>query len=91
MNVDASAKGSETFKEQTLVFLLCSLTLLRTGKSHMVKLVCDYKPNKAEKERVRLTVGGDSLDYSGYVATSTADITTFKYSSIALYAQRTHK
>jgi hypothetical protein len=42
------------------------------------KIVCDYKPHKTEKERVRLTVGGDRLDYSGNVVTSTADITTFK-------------
>jgi hypothetical protein len=42
------------------------------------KIVCNYKPHKKEKERVRLTVGGDKLDYSGDVATSTADITTFK-------------
>jgi hypothetical protein len=42
------------------------------------KIVCDYKPHKKEKERVRLTVGGNILDYSGDVATSTADITTFK-------------
>jgi hypothetical protein len=42
------------------------------------KIVCDYKPHKKEKERVRLTVGGDRLDYSGDVATSTAVITTFK-------------
>jgi hypothetical protein len=28
------------------------------------KLVCDHKPNKAKKERVRLTVGGDRLDYT---------------------------
>jgi hypothetical protein len=42
------------------------------------KIVCDYKPHKKEKERVRLTVGGDKLDYSGDVATSTADITTIK-------------
>jgi hypothetical protein len=42
------------------------------------KIVCDYKPHKKEKERVRITVGGDRLDYSGDVATSTADITTFK-------------
>jgi hypothetical protein len=42
------------------------------------KIVCDYKPHKQEKECVRLTVGGDRLDYSGDVATSTADITTFK-------------
>jgi hypothetical protein len=42
------------------------------------KIVCDYKSHKKEKERVRLTVGGDILDYSGDVATSTAYITTFK-------------
>jgi hypothetical protein len=42
------------------------------------KLVCDFKPNKNEKHRVRLTVGGDILDYSGDTATSTADITMFK-------------
>jgi hypothetical protein len=42
------------------------------------KIVCDYKPHKKEKERVMLTVGSDRLDYSGDVATYTADITTFK-------------
>jgi hypothetical protein len=42
------------------------------------KIVCDYKSHKQEKERVQLTVGGDRLDYSGDVATSTSDITTFK-------------
>jgi hypothetical protein len=42
------------------------------------KIVCDYKPHNQEKERVRLTVGGDILDYSGDIATSTVDITTFK-------------
>jgi hypothetical protein len=42
------------------------------------KKLCDYKPHKEEKERVRLTVGGDTFDYSGGVVTSTADITTFK-------------
>jgi hypothetical protein len=42
------------------------------------KIVCDYKPHKKEKERVRLTVEGDRLDYSGDVSTSTTDITTFK-------------
>jgi hypothetical protein len=42
------------------------------------KIVCDCKPHKKEKERVRLTVDGDRLDYSSDVATSTADITTFK-------------
>jgi hypothetical protein len=43
------------------------------------KLVCDFKPNKTEQHRVRLTVGGDRLEYSGDTATSTADITTFNF------------
>jgi hypothetical protein len=42
------------------------------------KRVCDYRPHKKEKERVRLTVGGARLDYSGDVANSTADITTLE-------------
>jgi hypothetical protein len=42
------------------------------------KIVSDYRPHKQEKERVRLTVGCDKLDYSGDVPTSTADTTTFK-------------
>jgi hypothetical protein len=42
------------------------------------KLVCDHKPNKAVKERVILTVGGNMLYYTSEVATSTAYITTFR-------------
>jgi hypothetical protein len=42
------------------------------------KIFCDYKPHKKEHERVQLTVGGNRLDYSGDVATSTANIKTFK-------------
>jgi hypothetical protein len=42
------------------------------------KIVCNYKRHKKEKERVRSTVGGDRLDYSGDIVTSTADITAFK-------------
>jgi hypothetical protein len=41
------------------------------------KIFWNIKPNK-KKERVQLIIGGDKLNYSGDVATSTADITTFK-------------
>jgi hypothetical protein len=47
------------------------------------KKIGDYKPHIIEKERVRLIVGVDRLDYSGDVATSTADITIFKSSLTA--------
>jgi len=39
---------------------------------------CDYKPNKAEKERTRLMAGGDRINYPEDMGTSTADILVFK-------------
>jgi hypothetical protein len=59
-------------------FFIKLTNILKDRKITYSNIVCDYKPHKKEMERVRLTVGGDILDYSGNVATSTADITTFK-------------
>jgi hypothetical protein len=59
-------------------FLIDLKSIPKNCKITYGKLVCDFKPNKTEKHRVRLMVGGDRLDYSGDTATSTADITTFK-------------
>ncbi len=39
---------------------------------------CDYKPNKAEKERTRLTAGGDRINYPEDVGTPTADMLVSK-------------
>jgi hypothetical protein len=39
---------------------------------------CDMKPNKEEKERTRLTAGGDCINYPDDVGTPTADMTLFK-------------
>jgi hypothetical protein len=61
----------------TYFFIKCT-TIPKDRKITFGKIVCDYKPHKKEKERVRLTLGGDRLNYSGDVATSTADITSFK-------------
>jgi hypothetical protein len=66
----AFSKASTTFKEPTLVSLLRLQKYPKTDTSHMEKLR-DYKPHNKGKERVRITVFGE-------VATSTADITTFK-------------
>jgi hypothetical protein len=44
----------------------CFFTTLKNIPQHRNitygKKVCDYKPHKQEKKRVRLTVGGDRLD-----------------------------
>jgi hypothetical protein len=76
-NADAYSKAFGTSPAPTHVF--SSFTYIPTDIYITYgKIFCDYKPNKKEKERVRLTMGGDRLDYSGDVATSTADIATFK-------------
>jgi hypothetical protein len=38
----------------------------------------DYRPQKEEPNRTRLTVGGPLIDYLGDVSTPTADTTTAK-------------
>jgi hypothetical protein len=63
----------------TDIYFFVTLTNISTDRKITYgKIVCDYKPHKKEKEHVWLTVGGDRLNYSGDVATSTSDITTFK-------------
>jgi hypothetical protein len=40
--------------------------------------VCDYKPHKSDPHQVRMTVGGDRIEYPGVLATKTADLTVTK-------------
>jgi len=42
------------------------------------RIVVDFRPNKSEPNRTRLTVGGDKIEYPGVVRTDTADIVTAK-------------
>jgi hypothetical protein len=42
------------------------------------RIVVDYRPQKADPNRVRITVGGNLIDYPGKLTTRTADITTAK-------------
>ncbi len=42
------------------------------------KFVCKYKPNKAEKEQTRFTVGGNKINYPGDCGTPTGDLTLVK-------------
>jgi hypothetical protein len=63
----------------TNTWFFIKITTIQTDRQITYgKTVCDYKPHKMEKERVRLTAGSDRLDYSSDIATSTTDITTFK-------------
>ena len=47
-------------------------------KATYARIVADYRPQKEDPYRVRITVGGDKVQYSGETYTPTADITTAK-------------
>jgi hypothetical protein len=52
------------------------------------RFVCSERPQKAEVERTRLTVGGNLIDYPGSTSTPTSDITTFKCLANATLSDR---
>ena len=47
-------------------------------KATYVKYVCNIRPQKTEKHRTRITVGGNLITYPGNTSTPTADMTTAK-------------
>jgi hypothetical protein len=47
-------------------------------KSNLSARLRNYRPQKAEPERIHFTVGGDCIDYKGKVSTPTAVLTTVK-------------
>ena len=42
------------------------------------RIVCNYRPEKEDPNRVRITVGGDRINFTGDCGTPTADILTIK-------------
>ena len=42
------------------------------------RLVVDFRPQKADPNRVRMTAGGNLIEYAGELTTRTADLTTAK-------------
>jgi Reverse transcriptase (RNA-dependent DNA polymerase) len=47
-------------------------------KTTYVRIVADYREQKADPYRVRCTVGGDRIDFQGDVSTKVADLVTVK-------------
>ena len=43
-----------------------------------IRFVCADRPEKINPKRVRITIGGDRIDYPGNTSTKTADMTTVK-------------
>jgi hypothetical protein len=43
-----------------------------------VRIVVDFRPQKADPHRIRITAGGNLINYPGELTTRTAYLTTFK-------------
>lgn len=71
-------QGIRDIKGTDTIFFICKSKVPKHKKISYDRIVSEIHPQKAEKERTRLTVGGDRFDYDIPVTTETADITTVK-------------
>ena len=75
------AQGFGTTKGTDTVFFMTIDEIKRIPKDRTVtyaRIVVDYRPQKEDPNRVRITVGGNLIDYPGELTTRTADLTTAK-------------
>ena len=50
-----------------------------SGSDSNERIVVDYRPQKSDPNRVRITAGGNLIDYQGELTTRTPDLTTSKF------------
>jgi hypothetical protein len=74
---DGRVGGDDIKGTNTMEFIHWS-QLPAGRKATYLRVVADYRPQKADPYRVRWTVGGDKIDYPGVVATPTADMQVAK-------------
>jgi hypothetical protein len=75
------AQGFDGTKGTETIFFMTKTEIQNIPKDHTVtyaRIVVDYHPQKEDPNRVRITVGGNLIDYPGELTTRTADITTAK-------------
>ena len=78
------SKGIREVKGTSTVMLIPKSKVPKEKKVTYGKIVCEIKPEKEEKERTRLTVGGNVLDFTGNPSAPTASVTTemFVFNSV---------
>ena len=72
------AQGIREVKGKNTVMFIPKSKVPKDKKVTYGKIVCEMKPEKEEKERTRLTVGGNLLDFTGNLSAPTASVTTEK-------------
>ena len=71
-NKQESIDGTDT------IFFIKKEDVPKGRKVTYANYICDFRPNKAEKHRVRLTAGGDKLEYPGDPASPTVSLIDVK-------------
>ena len=72
------AQGIRGVKGTTTVIFIIKDQVPKDKKVTYGKIVCEVKPEKEEKERTRLTVGGNLLDFTENISSPTTSVTTEK-------------
>jgi hypothetical protein len=75
------AQGWDGTKGTETIFFMTHEEIKAIPKDHTVtyaRIVVDYRPQKEDPNRVRITVGGNLIKYPGELTTRTADLTTAK-------------
>ena len=75
-------EGSHDYVEGTNTCFFMNIDEIRQIPRDQVctyaRIVVDYRPQKKDKNRVRVTAGGNLIEYPGELTTRTADMTTSK-------------
>jgi hypothetical protein len=67
-------------KGTNAIFVMSPQDIPHIPKDRVVtyaRVVVDHRPQKADPNRIRITAGGNLINYPGELATRTADITTW--------------
>ena len=74
------AQGNNNVKGANAMFFLPfeEIPINRKKDITYARIVVNYRPQKTEKERTCITVGGNLINYPDNVSTKTAEITTAK-------------
>jgi hypothetical protein len=75
--ISTANKINRLYNTNTIRFIQWS-NIQKGRKVTHGSFVVDIKDHKEEKERIRLAVGGDQIEYPGYKSTRTASLTTAK-------------
>merc|ERR1712085_177210 len=80
--VQIHERGADDYVKGTNTVLFMDLDEIKTIPREQVvtyaRIVVDYRPQKKDPNRVRITAGGNLINYPFELTTRTADITTSK-------------